>query len=98
MKEARLKEASDEPGNMTERTLIEEWAARRDVEVMYSPKWMGARVSCSAREMTVDTAPRKRGDVTVLPPKKVWSIVVEVTAAMAEAIPRVIENCNEMNE
>jgi hypothetical protein len=78
MKEARLKEASDEPGNMRERRLMEEWAARREVEVMYSPKWMGARVSCSAKEMTVER------EVTELPPKRAWSTVA--------ATPRVTEN------
>jgi hypothetical protein len=88
MKEARLKEASEEPGNMRERRLMDEWAARREVEVMYSPKWMGARVSCSAKEMMVERVARRTGEVRELPPKRAWSTV----AATVEATPRVTEN------
>jgi hypothetical protein len=71
MIDAREKEASLLPGKMIERTLIEPCAAMSEVEVMYSLRKIGARVSCSARENAVDTAPPTTGRVTVLPPKKV---------------------------
>jgi hypothetical protein len=90
--DAREKEASLLPGNMTERTLIELWAARRDPEVMYSPICRGASVSCSARVIAVATAlPRTRPD-TLFPPKKAWSTTGEVIPTTAEATPLVIEN------
>lgn len=57
MKDANENEASLLPGNITERTLIELCAAMRDVVVMYSLRWIGASVICSASEMTVRTAP-----------------------------------------
>lgn len=86
MKDANEKEASDEPGNMTERTLMEEWAARREVEVRYSPTCIGANVICSAREMTVETVLERTGEVTVVPPKRAWSTTVDVTDAMEDAM------------
>lgn len=69
MNEARENEASLLPGKITESTLIELCAAMSDVEVTYSLRNIGASVSCSASEMTVDTAPPRTGRVTVLPPK-----------------------------
>jgi len=92
MNEASENEASLLPGNITERTLIELCAAMSEVEVMYSPKKMGARVICSASLSTVDTAPPTTGLVTVLPPKSAWSTTAVVIPIAVVAMPRVIEN------
>jgi hypothetical protein len=70
MKDAREKDASLLPGNMTDRTLIELWAAKRDPDVIYSPKFNGARVSCSAKVIAVATAPPITRLDTPLPPNK----------------------------
>ena len=92
MNEASEKEASLLPGNMTERTFIELWAARREVEVMYSLRWIGASVICSAIVRTVWTARPNTGRVTVVPPKRARSRTVVVKPTAVVAIPLATEN------
>ncbi len=72
---------------------MELWAAIIDVDVIYSVKKIGARVICSAKEMTEDTAPPTTGCVTSLPPKRVLSTTEVVTLTAADATFRVTENC-----
>ena len=85
MKEAKENAASLLPGKMTLNALIELCAAKREVDVIYSLRWIGARVNCSARVRTVETAKPKIGRVTVLPPNSVRStnVVVRPTVAVA---------------
>jgi hypothetical protein len=88
MKEAKENAASLLPGKMTLNALIELCAAKRDVVVMYSLRWIGARVICSAKVRTVETARPKIGRVTVPPPNSVRSttVVVRPTAAVARVL------------
>lgn len=88
MKETKENEASLLPGKMTLNTLMELCAAKRDVVVIYSLRWIGARVICSASVRTVETARPKIGRVTVLPPNSVRSttVVVRPTAAVARLL------------
>lgn len=88
MKEAKEKAASLLPGKMALNALIELCAAKRDVVVIYSLRWIGARVNCSAKVRTVETARPKIGRVTVLPPNSVRSttVVVSPTAAVARLL------------
>lgn len=92
IKEAREKDASLLPGNITLSTLIELWAAIRYVEVRYSDRKMGASANCSARVRAVDTAPPTAGRVSGAPPNKAWSTrdVVRPTAVVVTNL--VIEN------
>jgi len=53
---------------------------------------MGANVTCSAKERTVDTAPPTTGRVMVLPPNTAWSTRAPVAPTAAEATFRVIAN------
>ena len=92
MNDASENDASLLPGNMTERTFTELWAARREVEVMYSLRWMGASVICSAMVRNVCTARPNTGRVTVVPPNKARSRTVVVTPTAVVATPLAREN------
>ena len=88
MKDTKENAASLLPGKMTLNALIELCAAKRDVVVIYSLRWIGARVICSARVRTVETARPKIGRVTVLPPNRVRStaVVVRPTTAVTRRL------------
>jgi len=59
---------------------------------MYSVKQIGARVTRSAKERTVETAPLMIGRVTVLPPKMAWSTAAAVMPTALVAMPLVTAN------
>jgi len=63
-----------------------------EVVVMYSPRYIGARVHCSATEMTLLTARCRTGLVTGVPPKTAWSMAKLVMLAAVVAMPRATEN------
>lgn len=92
MKDAREKDASLLPGNMTERTLMELCAAKRDVEVMYSLRCMGASVICSATVRAVETAVPKIGRATGPPPKSARSTTAAVAPTAVDANVLATEN------
>lgn len=88
MNEAKENAASLLPGKMTLNALIEECAANKEVVVIYSLIWIGARVNCSANVRTVETARPKIGRVTGPPPNNVrsTSVVVTPTATVARLL------------
>lgn len=92
MKAGKENEASLLPGNMTDSAFIELWAAITEVVVMYSPRWIGARATCSPIVRALDTASCRTGRATELPPKTAWSTANDVTLAALVAIPLATEN------